>query len=258
MKTYFPLILLIICNLNLKAQQLQEFGTEIQVIVETGTKVYKYSAGFDSYCKIKDSIPIYATGKKYSRYLIKQGNCKGYIEDKSVQNEEFIKTQVANKIVAYKKEKIIQDSIAKIEYKKNCQYETNEIDDFNGKLRKYTDFYQVGDILSYLSIQLRNFGGNYSIVFDSAEDLGCASSYSHDKSFVQVKLENGDIVKFYHFGETDCGSFRLQGRLTSGEYNRLLKSPIDKIRLQGTSYYNDIEDIVYKEVFMDKLKCLKQ
>lgn len=244
------------------------FETPIKATANSYAKVYKDASSFHDYnCKIQslDSLSVLILGYKSERYYIKQGECLGFINNfninKSPKIEEQLQLIFKKAIEKSKSERELKrynDSIAEIEYKNTCQYETNEIDDFNGKLRKYTDFYQVGDVLSYLRIQLRNFGGTYSIVFDSAKDLGCASSYSHDKSFVQVKLENGDILKFYHFGETDCGSFRLQGRLTNTEYARLLKSPIDKVRLQGTSYYGDIEDIVYKEIFIDKLKCLKQ
>tara|TARA_R110001583_G_scaffold193212_1_gene361176 strand:- start:2584 stop:3396 length:813 start_codon:yes stop_codon:yes gene_type:complete len=267
-KTKIIIICLISIALRIQGQEKYEmFEKEIKATANSYAKVYKDAYSFNYYtCKITDldSLTVVVFGIKSSRYYIKQGDCEGFINDfninKSPELEEQLKLLKEKSTAKSKRQREVrayQDSIADIEYKNNCQYETNEIDDFNGKVRKYTDAYLITEIPNYLTVQLRNFGGNYSVVFKSSQDLGCASSYANNRSSVQVKLENGDIIKFYHSGDIDCGMFRLEGHLTNSEYSRLLKSPIDKIRLEGTDYYHDEEKIKYKDVFIDKLKCLK-
>ncbi|WP_421803845.1 hypothetical protein [Flagellimonas sp.] len=179
------------------------------------------------------------------------------IKDK-VKNNERVAQQKRDSLIKIRKAENKSQMIA--EYKSSCQYARNEKDEFTGKLHRYTEKYCIeqdpGNSIGEFCIQLRRIGNNDYVIFEHFIDLGCASSYITNKSVVLVKLENEDIVKFYHSGKTDCGSFRLIGRLTEGDKNRLKKSPISIIRLEGTDSYFDVEDIVYKDMFIDKIDCL--
>ena len=87
--------------------------------------------------------------------------------------------------------------------------------------------------------------------------LGCASSYSHNKSFVKFKLENEDVITVFHTADIECSDFTLIGSISKSQINRLKVSPIKYIRLQGTEYYKDLDMISYSNFFIDKLKCVE-
>lgn len=150
---------------------------------------------------------------------------------------------------------IKKDSLKKIERRSNCHYQQNSIDEFDNVKIVETEYYSINNDFN-LAIKLKKRGSNKIIYFSLDTDLGCASSYNTNKSFVKVKLENNDIVTFYHFGDINCRKFTLIGRLSKNEIDRLKKSNIKSIRLQGTDYYKDLTDIEYKEFFKEKLNCI--
>jgi len=270
------LILFLLIGTTTFGQNFKEFEKPIKAVPRGNPIIYEnyeFLNFKEKDCKLIKNDTILLLGYSGADYKFETDYCSGIIRGMHIIETTQIKEQL--KIIQDMKDLAIlkfKDSVSDlkiraakmmnlkrekeiVEYRNNCQYEKNEMDAFNGKLRKYTDSYAVTEFLS-LTIQLINFGGKHSVIFRSLQDLGCASSYPNNRSTVQVKLQNGDIITFYHSGDVDCGTFRLEGNLTNGEYLRLLKSPIDQIRLQGTKYYHDEEDIEYKEVFMDKLKCL--
>jgi hypothetical protein len=71
-----------------------------------------------------------------------------------------------------------------------------------------------------------------------------------------MKLENNDILTFYHIGGIDCGKFSLLVRFSQSDIDRLNKSIIKTVRLNGTDYYHDIALIKWRTFFNDKLKCI--
>jgi hypothetical protein len=148
-----------------------------------------------------------------------------------------------------------------IEFINNCQYSKNEIDEFDGIRKKITTKYyldsEAGMKTGSMSVQLSRIGNSSYIIFEHFVDLGCTSPYDSNKSFVKFKLENNDIVSFYHRGDIDCVNFRLIGLLTTNDMQRLSKSPIALIRLEGTESSFDIEDVLYRNIFIDKLKCIQ-
>lgn len=143
---------------------------------------------------------------------------------------------------------------------KKCHYYKNEIDEFNGTKKIITEIYGLDDYNTgeyrQIGVGLQKVGNEKFIRFYSRKDLGCASSYKNDRSFVKVKLENNQIVSFYHFGDTDCGDFSIIARLTQSDILKLKKSPIKSIRLSGTKYYHDIKKVEWKTFFIDKLNCI--
>ena len=231
-------------------------------------KVYRSALSFDNYvCSIKslDTLSLKVLGYNSGRYFIEQGACRGYLSEFYIKSTteledqvKIVKNKSIEKFLLSRKLKRKKDSVAKVKYRENCQYEINEKDDFTGRQRKHTDNYIVAKARNFLSIQLKGYGGDNSVLFKSIKDLGCVSSYKNNRSSVLLKLKNGKIVTFYHRGKIDCGEFRLTGRLTNSDYTTLSESPIDMIRLNGTDYYSDIKEIDYENIFMDKLKCIKK
>jgi hypothetical protein len=94
-----------------------------------------------------------------------------------------------------------------------CWYDTNEIDEFTSKRRIIlTSLPTTGPESNYVHIGLRRQGNNKVVVFYTGNELGCASPYNHDRSKALVKLENGDVLTFYHSADVDCGRFILYGK----------------------------------------------
>ncbi len=235
-------------------------------------RVYNIMAG--------DSIRIKGVLRNTGRYLIDFKDCNDcaistffiepnpVIENLITQTVEEIKKseKLANEETKRKRDSLIklrkvENRKQKIEeYKTICQYSQNNIDEFDGVLKTYTESYCVdndpGEGFVGMCIQLRKIGNNEYVVFEHFIDLGCTSSYETNKSVVKVKLENNDILEFYHRGDIDCGTYRLFARLTPSDKARLKRSPISIIRLEGTDSFFDVKDIVYKDIFIDKLRCL--
>lgn len=164
----------------------------------------------------------------------------------------------AKKIELDKKRREIQEKkrVLMDERRNNCHYYKNEIDEFDNVKITTTEYYRIDD-KSNLYIRLKNYNGNKTIFISLDSDLGCASSYTSNKSFVKFKLENDKIITFYHKGDIDCAEFTLIGRLTNNDIFHLTKSPIKSIRLSGTKYFEDVSDIYYPNYFIDKLDCIK-
>jgi len=157
-----------------------------------------------------------------------------------------------------KRNKIIQKrekaKLKKQDLIDNCHYDRNEIDEFDNIKFMQTEYYFVSP---KLLISLSKVGNSKYVYFGLDSDLGCASPYNNDRSYVKVKLENNDILTFYHSGDIDCAEFTLKGKLSNSEILRLKSSPIKTIRLQGTKYYHDEINFDFDDFFIKKLKCIK-
>ncbi|WP_452220777.1 hypothetical protein [Lacinutrix salivirga] len=152
-----------------------------------------------------------------------------------------------------KREKEIKLKIK--ERRDNCHYKMNGIDEFDNVKIITTEYYEI-EKESGLYISLKNYNGNKWVYISLDSDLGCASKYKNDRSFVKFKLENGKIVTFYHSADINCSDFTLIGKLRNKDILLLKNSPISSIRLQGTKYYSDISNIEYSNFFIDKLNCI--
>jgi len=211
---------------------------------------------------------------KEDYYKICIGNTCGFIRGwsfnyKGAANSKLVK-ELVKEFKTKRKEEIIRENIEstfkRIEaeneryYNSNeCDYTSNEIDEFTRGKRIVTNYYSIDkkrDYTSSIRIRLRRYGNNKHIQIISSSDLGCTSPYSHNLSSVKFKLENGDILTFFHKGDVDCGSFDLLGVLTANDIIRLKKSPIKTIRLTGTEFYKDIEDVYFKDFFIKKINCI--
>lgn len=122
-----------------------------------------------------------------------------------------------------RKQKQINDSIYMVEQRNKCIYYKNEIDEFD-KIRKIITM-PISIKNNYskevIVVTLKRYGVNKYVEIDYNGDLGCVSPYSNDRSFVKFKLENNDIITFYHSGDIDCSDFVLFGKLSNSEISRL-------------------------------------
>lgn len=146
------------------------------------------------------------------------------------------------------------------DYKSNCHYELNEVDEFTGKKKTITMFYNIESFYGGLGLEVKlsKIDNKKYIYFRLYKDLGCSSPYKSDWSNVKIKLRNNTIITIYHRGDVDCGdSFNLIGYLTNSDIVKLKSSEIKTIRFTGTDYYHDIKEIDWRTFFKDKLKCVK-
>ena len=211
-----------------------------------------------------NELPDYRDVNKY-----KYNNFDDYFITKKaydeIENQKRIEKE-KERLKEEEKEKLANNArlekerLAWIEIKSKCHYSENGFDEFDKVNKKITERYNLNEIDFFkgeIRIQLEKTGNTKYIWFFTYFDLGCASSYSNDQSYIKVKLENGDILTFYHIGDIDCGDFTLVSRLTENEIIRLKKSPIKSFRLSGTKYSNDIVGIKWTTFFQDKLDCIK-
>ena len=138
----------------------------------------------------------------------------------------------------------------------DCKYWKNEIDEFTNTVKIYTQAKRVGKnkLNNTLSIELRRNDDYYRMYVKYSGDLGCVSSDSH----IMIKLLNGEMVELTNFGDIDCGDMNMFFSLPTETMNKLLDSPIDKIRVTGTKYYSDIDKINLPNYFIDNFKCVKK
>ena len=139
------------------------------------------------------------------------------------------------------------------ELRNTCHYVMNEIDIFDNVRIIRTEPYKIN---TSLTAELYKRGNSKQVFFNLSQDLGCASYLPSNRSYVKVTLENNQVVTFFHSWNIDCGNFRFKGVMSNSQINILQKSPIKSISLHGTKHSVYIEQIDYKEFFMDKLKCL--
>ncbi|MDC0909480.1 hypothetical protein OAQ21_05100 [Flavobacteriales bacterium] len=136
----------------------------------------------------------------------------------------------------------------------DCKYWKDEVDDFTGDVKRYTKNKLVGKSkYSSLSIELRRFDKSYLMYVKYSGDLGCVSS----RSTIMIKLLNGEMINLTNFGDIDCSDMNMYFKLPQSTIDQLLKSPIEKIRVQGTEYYSDIEKMILPNYFIENFKCIK-
>ena len=139
----------------------------------------------------------------------------------------------------------------------DCNYWKNEVDDFTGKVKIYTKSKYVGNSSGSsgkLSIELRRFDDSYIMVVTHSSGLGCVST----TSYIMIKLLNEIVIKLINFGDINCSDMNFFFLLPETELKKLLSSPIDQIRVQGTEYYDDVDNILLPNYFIENFKCIKK
>ena len=175
----------------------------------------------------------------------------------------FEREEEKKKLAALKKERE-RDSlrqVERLEYRKKCFYEINEVNGFDKVKRIYTKEALIADgtdsEYTRISCQLRNNNGAKSVLISLNRDLGCASSLKGQKSSVRITLKNGSVISFFHYGQIECGNFKIIGRLTGAEMAKLKRSPIKQIRFSGTREKKTVSYISNPTFFMDKIQCIQ-
>jgi len=208
---------------------------------------------------IKDGDTLKYLGYSNDYYIVEKDGKKGYVEKYSASF--YLKDEMKRERDSIiKMEREIKSEKLEDKILNDCNYYKNEVDEFNGQTKIFTDVYNLMNkslSIGEFSVELRKVDNSRYIWFHSSQDLGCASSYENNKSYVKIKLENDDILTFYHIGDVDCGDFSLFARLSQSDIARLKKSPIKTVRLSGTDYYHDIDSIEWNTFFADKLECIK-
>lgn len=247
-----------------KVKVVNFYNDDLCEIVYEGKRGYVYSHFLnfnDELTNLKDSRLTIVDSLNQVRELeqARQRRLDSLVEVEKKERErlELIRAKIRDSV--YKKEKKRLDSISNYEYRYACKYIENSYDQFDKVTRQRSIDYGVNGDNKYspIKIQFNRIGNLKFIVFKTDRDLGCASPYSSSKSYVKVRLENNQIVTFYHFNDIDCGSFALYGKLTNNDIKMLKSSEVVSIRLSGTKHYTDIEKIKFKDIFIQKLKCLE-
>jgi hypothetical protein len=187
----------------------------------------------------------------YGDYLaIKSDSLKGYTEKSKFKKGDSLLALFKNKNYIFKRPEI----------ENKCHYFRDEIDEFNGKRKKITESYNLSKVKPFyhgnIHLELRKIDLNKYLRISLSRDLGCAVSFTNDKSWVKFKLENNQIVTFYHRGDVDCGDFSIFARISNNDIKKLKESPIKTIRFQGNKYYHDENSVFWKSFFIDKLDCI--
>lgn len=136
----------------------------------------------------------------------------------------------------------------------DCKYWKDEVDDFTGDVKKYTISKTIGrGTVGSLDIELRRFDDKYLMFVQYSGDLGCVSS----RSTIMIKLLNSEMITLTNFGDIDCSDMNMFFSLPQSTIDQLLKSPIEKIRVQGSEYYSDIDKMILPNYFIDNFKCVE-
>ena len=72
-----------------------------------------------------------------------------------------------------------------------------------------------------------------------------------------IKLLNSEMITLTNFGDIDCSDMNMFFSLPQSTIDQLLKSPIEKIRVQGSEYYSDIDKMILPNYFIDNFKCVE-
>tara|TARA_R110002167_G_scaffold366420_1_gene596493 strand:- start:10929 stop:11744 length:816 start_codon:yes stop_codon:yes gene_type:complete len=248
----------------------QDYATFEKPAIATviGDRTIKDDDGNELLLEANSEIEIIGRGygNRKNQYLFKNREFTGFIsflwfrggedfrnQDKKIGSVIYeIKNAQALKEIKEEQEAELKAKEEELNIMKfECSYLTNEIDVFDKVRVIRTSDKRIAD---GLSIMLYSKGEQKKVIF-SAIDLGCASPYKNDHSWVKVMLENDDVVTFYHSGQLDCGSFELWGNISNSEIVRLKKSPIKAVRLEGTEMFHTITEFDWPTFFIDQLKC---
>lgn len=140
--------------------------------------------------------------------------------------------------------------IASLEKKGDCDFKTNQKDEFTGAQEVMLASKEIAKDLycTLLSVnKVKAFFLNY------VEDLGCLSS----DSYIIFKFTDGSTLKMLNTNrDIDCGEgISFQGIIKKDEMDQLSKKEIEKIRLSYTDAVRDL-DVTDKTHFIFGLACL--
>jgi len=113
----------------------------------------------------------------------------------------------------------------------------DEVDDFTGDVKKFTNYYNVAttDVgtLKVSAIRLNDF---YYIKMKSTSDLGCSGA---SDNYAIIKFTDGTTLKLNKdYSDIDC-SDSTPSLFTLSANSPLFTKEIEKIRFKQSKYYTD-------------------
>jgi hypothetical protein len=136
----------------------------------------------------------------------------------------------------------------------DCEYWKNEVDDFTGDTKRFTNNIKIGKTKSGNKVQfsygsVKNSEGNtISLSLKNFGDLGCMSQTSTST----MKLSDGSMVKLEYHGDIDCSDganfYSVIYSDTPGleeyvmdedDWNKFMTLEVEMIRINGSEYYTD-------------------
>lgn len=114
----------------------------------------------------------------------------------------------------------------------------NEVDDFTGDVKKFTNYYNVattdiGGTIKVSAIRLNDF---YYIKMKCSTDLGCSGA---SDNYAIVKFTDGSTLNLSKdYSDIDC-SDSASSLFSLKENSPLFTKEIDKIRFRQSKYYTD-------------------
>ncbi len=141
-------------------------------------------------------------------------------------------------------------------YYKPCNIVQDEIDEFEGYRKKALHYAGIAKPTNPgfpLFINLKSINGE---LWMTAE-LDAISYCITKSSKINIKLENGTIVRLQNKGETDCGKRSTYLIKFSKSDKELLKeSPMKLIRLETEDGNIDLKYIMIKNYFIENIDCI--
>jgi len=141
-------------------------------------------------------------------------------------------------------------------YYKPCNIIQDEIDEFEGYRKKalhYAGIAKPTDPGFPLFINLKSINGE---LWMTAE-LDAISYCITKNSKINIKLENGTIVRLQNKGETDCGKRSTYLiKFSKADKELLKKSPMKLIRLETEDGNIDLKYIMIKNYFIENIDCI--
>ncbi len=254
MKTKIITTILLVFFTSITAQEYIKFDKPVEVKGIAKLRIRNEAKPYSDVICISDSDTLKIMGYKNKMFYAIVDDCEGFIASTSFYSTPLLdvyKRAASHKELALAE---IEASESLNNFSTECEYTSNEVDEFNGDRVLFTKDLKVSDDLW---VTFKRINNDKYIVFE-AMDLGCTAPFSYqNKSFVKVKLENDDILTFYHRGKIDCNHFNLMGKVSNSEIKRLKESPIKSIRLLGTDSFFDVDDLKRPSVFQDMLSCIE-
>jgi len=142
-------------------------------------------------------------------------------------------------------------------YYKPCNIVQDEIDEFENyriKALHYAGIAKTSDTgILLLFINLKSIDGELWMTAEFDEFSYCVTKNSK----INIKLEDGTIIRLENKGETDCGKRSTYLIKFSENQKKLLKqSPMKLIRLVTEEGNIDLEHMVIKNYFIENIDCI--
>lgn len=133
-----------------------------------------------------------------------------------------------------------------------CKLDTDEKDEFTGKLKRFTSWVTVGKLPGMIKLQAKVMRiDDYAAIMLSMNDaLGCLTK---DAKCI-IKFKDGELLTLPYRGKIDCGEYLSFYSNVQDDIDKLKSTEILRVRYQLESY-RDVE-ITEPWFIRDLLKCV--